>query len=115
MTPPLLMSVFYLGELKHFRLTGPFRIGRAAECEVSLQDQFVSRIHARGYFDAGQWWLEDLNSSNGLFANGQRLSKVMLTRGSIVRLGVQGLELNFMVEQPAPPPEPPQIPQPRRR
>lgn len=107
MTPPLLLNVFYQGEVKHFRFTGPFRIGRAADCEVSLQDQFVSRVHARGYFEAGQWWLEDLNSSNGLFLNGQRLSKVLLGSGSTVRLGVQGLSLNFSVEQPAPPPPPP--------
>jgi membrane-bound lytic murein transglycosylase D len=110
MTQPLLMNVLYQGELKRFRFTGPFRIGRATDCEVSLQDQFVSRVHARGYFEAGQWWLEDLNSSNGLFVNGQRLSKVLLATGSTVRLGVQGLELNFTVEQPAPPPEPPQPP-----
>jgi membrane-bound lytic murein transglycosylase D len=106
MTPPLLMNVLYLGEVKQFRFTAPFRIGRAADCEVSLQDQFVSRVHARGYFEAGQWWIEDLNSSNGLFVDGQRLSKVLLATGSTVRLGVEGLELHFAVEQIAPPPPP---------
>ena len=114
MTPPLLMNVLYLGEVKQFRFTVPFRIGRAADCEVSLQDQFVSRVHARGYFEAGQWWIEDLNSSNGLFVNGQRLSKVLLGTGSTVRLGVNGLDLHFAVEQLAPPPPPPQPPEPRK-
>src|ERR1700712_5294012 len=108
MTPSLLMNVLYLGEVKQFRFTAPFRIGRAADCDVSLQDRFVSRVHARGYFEAGQWWIEDLNSSNGLFVNGQRLSKVLLGTGSTVRLGVEGLELHFAVEQIAEPPPPPE-------
>ena len=110
---PLLMKVLYQGELRQFRFTGPFRIGRAADCEVSLQDQYVSRVHARGFQDAGQWWLEDLNSSNGLFVNGQRVAKALLADGSIVRLGVEGLDLRFTEERPAPPPPPPIPPQPK--
>ncbi len=101
MTPPLILKVLQSGVWKEFRLTGPFRIGRGEDCEVSLQDQFVSRVHAKGYYEEGQWWLEDLNSSNGLIVQGERVAKVPLTDGSVARLGVRGLDLSFTLEPAA--------------
>lgn len=42
-----------------------FRIGRAAECEVSLNDESISKIHCYFRFQDGNWRVEDV-SANGI-------------------------------------------------
>ncbi len=76
----------------------PFRIGRDASCEVSIQNGYVSRIHAEVIYENGQWVAKDLNSSNGIFVNGQRLQVVPLGAKTNLRLGVEGPEIALAVE-----------------
>lgn len=44
-------------------------IGRGRQCDISLKDEALSASHARISFHHGQWWLEDLGSTNGTFIN----------------------------------------------
>lgn len=44
-------------------------IGRHAQCDVSLMDEALSAQHARITYHHRQWWLEDLNSTNGTSLN----------------------------------------------
>ncbi len=44
-------------------------IGRDADCDYSIQDETVSAHHARLSYHHNQWWVEDLNSTNGTFLN----------------------------------------------
>jgi DNA-binding response OmpR family regulator len=50
-------------------------IGRDEQCDLVIDDRQVSRHHARIRRDAGQYILEDLNSKNGTFLNGQELDE----------------------------------------
>jgi hypothetical protein len=52
----------------HFRQP-EILIGRSVNCDISLKDETLSARHARLSFHHGQWWLEDLNSTNGTFLN----------------------------------------------
>ncbi|HQU36847.1 MAG TPA: FHA domain-containing protein, partial [Anaerolineales bacterium] len=38
-------------------------------CDVSLMDETLSAQHARITYHHRQWWLEDLNSTNGTSLN----------------------------------------------
>lgn len=98
MPPLLVLTVLQSGSLKEFRIASPSRIGRGDDCEISLQDQHVSRVHARVFPLGDAWWIEDLNSSNGLIVQGQRVARTLLSNGSVVRLGVHGLDLNFYLQ-----------------
>src|SRR5215472_4943174 len=100
-SPPLRVS---LGP-GHRTLTfsHPFRIGRAEECEVSIQNEYASRAHSEVFFENGKWWVRDLNSSNGLYHDGRRVERVPITQSTTVRLGVEGPEISFepqMVTEP---------------
>jgi pSer/pThr/pTyr-binding forkhead associated (FHA) protein len=44
-------------------------IGRDPKCDLSMTDEALSAHHARLTHHHGQWWLEDLNSTNGTFLN----------------------------------------------
>jgi len=63
-------------------------IGRSNNCDILLEDKTVSGRHARLAYHHGQWWLEDLSSTNGTFLNGEPVSTaVVLTDGDKLRCG----------------------------
>jgi len=49
-------------------------IGRGSHCDISLLDEALSANHVRISFHHGQWWLEDLGSTNGTFLNKDRIA-----------------------------------------
>lgn len=49
-------------------------IGRDTHCDLSMMDETMSAHHARLVHHHGQWWLEDLNSTNGTYLNNQKLT-----------------------------------------
>lgn len=69
-------------------------IGRAAGCQITVDDTYVSQIHARVFTRDGQWLVEDLGSTNGTWMNRQRVSGPMVVqRGDRVQVGNTVLEL----------------------
>jgi pSer/pThr/pTyr-binding forkhead associated (FHA) protein len=50
------------------------RIGRDSSCDLSMMDETMSAQHARIVHHHGQWWLEDLNSTNGTLLNRKKLT-----------------------------------------
>jgi len=63
-------------------------LGRTPDCTVRLNDDKVSRRHARIVSEAGgQCRLEDLDSANGVFVGGQQVKEAALGGGELLRLG----------------------------
>lgn len=54
-------------------------LGRDPHCDVPLPEDTVSLRHARIAYHHGQWWLEDLGSTNGT-----RLNKEALTIPTVI-------------------------------
>ncbi|MFZ5786871.1 MAG: sigma 54-interacting transcriptional regulator [Acidobacteriota bacterium] len=79
------------------------RIGRSSGNDLSLQDENVSRVHAEVAFEDGRWVIEDLDSANGVFVDGQRVGKAPLVGGARVTLG--RCELEFLQPSPGVAPE----------
>ncbi|NOT02133.1 MAG: SpoIIE family protein phosphatase [Phycisphaerales bacterium] len=74
----------------HTRALGPekFLIGRVESCEVILNDDLVSREHARLDRDPdGRFRIRDLGSRNKTFVNGEMISETLLNHGDMVRIG----------------------------
>jgi pSer/pThr/pTyr-binding forkhead associated (FHA) protein len=91
---------------RDYSFKATFSIGRTEDCDVCIKNEFVSRIHARVSFENGEWWLGDLNSSNGIWIGETRLPRVQLNAGTVVRVGIQGPELRFNVIRPVVVPRP---------
>lgn len=70
-------------------------IGRSGRSNVVINDSFTSTQHARIYIKEGQYWLEDLGSTNGTFLNGVRLKQpVVLADGDGLKVG--GVTFQFV-------------------
>jgi tetratricopeptide (TPR) repeat protein len=71
----------------------PFTLGR--EADVSLpEDDAASRQHAHVSFADGDYWIEDLGSTNGTYVNRHRIRRrVELHRGDIVEIGKHRFEV----------------------
>ncbi|MFH2007477.1 MAG: FHA domain-containing protein [bacterium] len=67
---------------------GETLIGRAEECSVCLDDERLSRVHARIMADEDQVEIFDLGSRNGTYVNDERLrDSVLLHNGDRIRMG----------------------------
>lgn len=62
-------------------------IGRAADCDVRVDEPTVSSRHARLRWDGRHVLVEDLESQNGTWVAGQRISRVKVRPGDEVVLG----------------------------
>jgi hypothetical protein len=62
-------------------------IGRTPDNDLQIDASFISRHHAVLLINGQQTIIEDLNSTNGVHVNGQRVSREMLNDGDIVSVG----------------------------
>jgi pSer/pThr/pTyr-binding forkhead associated (FHA) protein len=72
-----------------------YAIGRAADNTIRLTERNVSRHHAALHKDSqGRWTLTDLDSDNGCFVNGRRITEPMrLTHSDFLQVGDYRLRL----------------------
>jgi hypothetical protein len=68
-------------------LSTPVSIGREDENDIQLNDDRVSRFHAKIQDDGGQVILTDLDSTNGTRVNGHAVQVKVLQSGDLVTIG----------------------------
>jgi pSer/pThr/pTyr-binding forkhead associated (FHA) protein len=70
-------------------------IGRDESCNFRIDKPTISARHARFSFHHNQWWVEDLNSSNGTYINNEPVSiAIVLTSNDLVRFG----EMDYRID-----------------
>jgi Inner membrane component of T3SS, cytoplasmic domain len=73
---------------------GMIMIGRGADCQLILDDDYVSTRHARVVATPNGIYVEDLGSTNGTYVNGQRITApTTITLADSVRIGKTMLRL----------------------
>ena len=70
-------------------------IGRGADCDIRLRDPLTSRHHATIEPRDGEWWLVDLDSTNGSRVNEERIKEACLQDGDTLQLGASVFKLRF--------------------
>ena len=67
---------------------GRSTIGRNINNSIILSDELVSTYHAAVLFRNGSCWIEDLNSRNGVYINGKKISRrLKLENDSLIKIG----------------------------
>jgi len=69
-------------------------LGRAAGCQVTIEDTYASQLHARVFQRDGKVFVEDLGSTNGTYLNRRKVTGPMVVqRGDRLQIGNTVLEL----------------------
>ncbi|MFT4210410.1 MAG: FHA domain-containing protein, partial [Microbacterium sp.] len=74
--------------------TEPLTIGRSSESGLVIRDDYTSSHHARLMLWGEQWMLQDLDSTNGTWHDGQRVAApVPVVIGAPIKVGATTFEL----------------------
>ena len=73
-------------------------VGRGKECDITVNDMYLSVEHFQIWYEDGVWYIADMGSKNGTMLNGKTLSKVRtLHSGDDISFG--GVSVIFEEEQ----------------
>jgi Inner membrane component of T3SS, cytoplasmic domain len=69
-------------------------IGRSSDSAIIIRDDYTSTHHARIMLWNGRWMIQDLDSTNGTFLNGSRVTvPTPIPLGATVKVGATTFEL----------------------
>ena len=72
----------------------PLTIGRSSESGLVIRDDYTSSHHARLVLWGNQWMIQDLDSTNGTWHDGERVaSPVPIRIGAPIKVGATTFEL----------------------
>lgn len=77
-------------------------LGRLETNDVPIKDAKASREHAKIFQQGSEYAIVDLNSSNGTFVNGQKITKRALKAGDEIAIGVVKLRFEWPEAERAP-------------
>ena len=76
----------------------PFVMGRAASCNLPLDESLASREHAKVSFEGGTFWVEDCGSRNGTLLNEEKITgKKELRDGD--EIGIGATRIKFVLDK----------------
>ncbi len=75
-------------EQSRYNIDGTLVIGRDQSCDVCIPLDHLSRRHLEISLRGGQLYAKDLNSSNGTFINGAKITESPLKSGDKIKLDV---------------------------
>lgn len=76
-----------------FTVGDELTVGRAAGCQITIEDTYVSSLHARVFRRDGQLMVEDLGSTNGTYLNRAKVgAAIAMAKGDRLQFGNTILE-----------------------
>lgn len=69
-------------------------IGRSRRCDLVVDDENVSRRHCELSLKGREWYVSDLESTNGVAVNGRQVSSARLAPGDEITLGTSRLRFD---------------------
>ncbi len=77
-----------------YDLDDELTVGRAGGCHITLDDTYVSQLHARVFRREAQLYVEDLGSTNGTYLNRKKVTApIAIRKGDRLQIGKTVMEL----------------------
>lgn len=74
---------------EYYILKGTISIGRSSKSDIVIKDKFVSKNQLNIIEEKGSFFLEDLDSANGTYLNGERVEDIIeLRNGDKIGVGL---------------------------
>jgi type II secretory pathway predicted ATPase ExeA len=87
----LVLSLKGVQVTEAYLVPGRCVIGRTSDNDLQVESTYISRHHAQVITTADGSWIEDLNSTNGIFVRGKRVRRHRLAERDVVKLGLHEL------------------------
>jgi len=70
-------------------------IGRGANCDIAIDDLYMSTQHAQLWHEDNEWYIGDMGSTNGTYVNGEKMNEqpLILDNGDVIKVG----QVEFLV------------------
>ncbi len=89
-----------MGESFTLNSVGRTTIGRGVTTDIRINDEGISRTHAAVLHEDDVYYLTDAGSTNGTFANGDRVTRYPLREGDRIQLGASSvLRFTYQLER----------------
>ncbi len=87
--PEITLTIEGPYETRSVNINDELSIGRTDAADVVIDDAGLSRVNTTFFIDDGELWVADENSTNGTFANGERISGPprVVRAGDVLRIG----------------------------
>lgn len=73
---------------EHYSIDGSLALGRRGDNDIIIKDPYVSKDHFQIVEDEGGYFLEDLDSANGTYLNGDLMEDIVeLKNGDMIKVG----------------------------
>ena len=86
-------------DVKFVEFSKSATIGRRNTNDLIISDKAVSGNHCELTFVDGKVYIEDMNSTNGTFIDGERISRKELKNGYIIILGKMSFKVNISITE----------------
>ena len=80
-------------------LRGTLTIGRRESCDIVLRFANVSGQHCQLLLEAGYWFVQDLNSQNGVKVNGSHVIRKLLKPGDTLSMARHKYKIQYVPEE----------------
>ncbi len=92
---PMLIGISpSISELRIELSPGKLVVGKKADADIRLDDEFISDVHAQLIGEGERWKVVNVLSANGTFVNGNKVQSAYLKSGDVLRFG--GLDIQFV-------------------
>jgi hypothetical protein len=92
--PPLCLTIRGAGRTVPI-MRSDVIVGRHSQADIRLPLPDVSRRHCRIVYAGGTWHVRDLNSLNGVYINGVRVTEAPLSHRDVITIGECELEVDM--------------------
>ena len=80
-----------MGEMFPLKDADKTTIGRGLQTDIRINDEGISRTHALVEGEAGAYYLSDAGSTNGTYANGNKVDRYPLQEGDKIQIGASSV------------------------
>ena len=93
--------VIFIGQdsgKRHELKPGSMTIGRSPEADITIEDDWASRIHCVIHWQDDVFELEDRDSTNGIYVNTHKIKRIQVPPGVPIQVGHSLLKIEFKDE-----------------